>query len=146
MDLRANWRAALPAKRFDAIVATTALQWFDDREVERLYRRLASLSPIFVTADVIPAGSSEARSLAQLATLRRRARADDHWADFWADAHAEPAFAALLEERDRRFEGRRPLPGRPLEFHERALRAAGFEDVTEIWRHGENAILLARRN
>lgn len=145
-DLRGKWRAALPAKAFDAVVATTALQWFDDHEVERLYLELASLSPIFVTADVIPAGSAEARNLAQLATLRRRAGADDHWADFWADAHAEPAFAALLEERDRRFLERRPLPGRPLEFHNGALRAAGFEDVTEIWRHGESAILLARRN
>jgi trans-aconitate methyltransferase len=145
-DLRNEWRAALPAGTFDAVVATTAMQWFDDDEVERIYHDVAYLAPTFVTSDIVPAGSAESRSLAQLATHRQRARGGDHLVDFWADAHAEPVFATLLEERDRRFDGRRPLPGRPLEFHDRALRNAGFSDVTEIWRHGANAILLARRN
>jgi len=143
-DVRANWRRALPEREFDAVVATTAMQWFEDEEVEGIYREVASLCRTFVTSDVIPTGSAEARSLSQLATLRQRARGGDHWADFWADARAVPAFSALLDERDRRFAGRRPLPGRPLEFHKSALRAAGFADVTEIWRHGESAVLLAR--
>jgi hypothetical protein len=122
------------------------MQWFDDHEVERIYRDVASLAPTFVTSDVAPTGSVESRGLAQLATQRQRARGGEHWVDFWADARAEATFATLLDERDRRFDGRRPLPGRPLEFHDRALRAAGFSEVDEIWRHGENAILLARRN
>ena len=145
-DLREEWRAALPEERFDAVVATTALQWFDDGEVERIYSEVAQLAPTLVTSDLAPTGSEEACDLARLATQRQRARGDDHWVDFWADARADPAFATLLTERDRRFAGRRPLPARPLEFHDRALRTAGFADVTEIWRHGEHAILLARRN
>ena len=151
-DLRARWIDALPTSEFDVVVATTAMQWFQDNEVKRIYIDVASLvapAGAFLTSDLMPAGSADARSLAKTATLRRRddaarSAAGEHWVDFWAGARAESAFAALLDERDRRFGGRWPLSSRPLEFHERALRTAGFADVNEIWRHGENAILLAR--
>ena len=144
-DLRARWRGALPEKRYDAVVATTAMQWFEDDEVGRIYRDVAALTCTFLTSDLIAAGGANAREVARLATLRRRSRGGEHWSDFWSDARTEAVFADLLEERDRRFAGRPPMPSRPLEFHESALRAAGFADVDEIWRHGENAILLARR-
>jgi ubiquinone/menaquinone biosynthesis C-methylase UbiE len=152
-DLRAAWTRALPGAAFDAVVATTAMQWFEEDEVVRIYRDVASLlapGGAFLTSDLVPRGSAAARSLAEAATVRWRARAiespaGDHWADFWADARAEPAFSELLEERARRLVGRHPLPSRPFAFHETALRASGFAEVSEIWRHSESAIILAQR-
>lgn len=147
-DLHGDWPRALFGWRLDAVVATTAMQWFTEDEVARIYRDVASLlvsGGVFLISDLMPAGSARARALAAAVTARRRDRGE-HWADFWADARAEPAFAALLEERDRRFAERYPRAARPLEFHVTALRAAGFADVTEIWRHGENAVLLAEND
>ncbi len=145
VDVSRRWTGALPTKKFDAIVATTAMQWFVDDQLARLYGDVASLlrpGGVFFTSDQAPTGSARARGVASAATASRRG-CGEHWADFWAAAQTERSFSALLEERGRRFAGSYPRAARPLEFHEAKLRAAGFVEVSEIWRHGENAILLA---
>ena len=63
----------------------------------------------------------------------------------WRGVRSEPRFAALVDERDRRFGPRRPFEHSALPFHENALVRAGFSEVGEVWRYHENAILLAKR-
>jgi SAM-dependent methyltransferase len=153
-DLREeDWVDALPPGTFDAVVATTAMHWFKDEELERIYRALAGILAargVLLTSDLVATGSDGVRSLARNAHARwQEASAatppGEHWTSFWRDVAAEPAFAELLQERDRRFAGRHPERGRPTEFHERALFAAGFAEMGEVWRRHENAILLAIR-
>ena len=153
-DLRDElWTAALPRLEFDAVVATTAMQWFTSDEIARIYRdvhRCLRPGGVFLSSDVIPSGDFEARRLLERANQRWRERArttptGEHWATFWAAARKEPAFAELLTERDRRLNGRFPLAPRDISFHDQALRAAGFNAVGEVWRHHANAIVLALR-
>jgi ubiquinone/menaquinone biosynthesis C-methylase UbiE len=147
------WVAELPRREFEAVVATTAMQWFDESEVARIYRDVARLlqpGGVFATADVTPAGSPAVGRLAQTARAHSLSRAiaarpETHWAEFWSQARGEPAFAEVLAERDRRFEGRHPRAPRPLAFHERALADAGFSEIGEVWRQDANAIVVALR-
>jgi ubiquinone/menaquinone biosynthesis C-methylase UbiE len=154
-DLREEaWIAALPSGDFDAVVVTTAMQWFTSDEIARIYHDIhGCLLPrgSFLNADVIPCGDSGTRRLSEAAYRGRRRRSvaapnGEHWATFWAAARAEPAFGELVAHRDRRLHGRSPLRARDLEFHLAALRDAGFTDVGEVWREHDNAILLALRD
>jgi trans-aconitate methyltransferase len=154
-DLRdPAWVRKLPMPAFDAVVVTTAMQWFSSEEIARIYCDIhACLVPrgAFLTADVIPRGDEGTRRLSETAHRRRRERSvaaanGEHWVTFWADARAQSAFAELLAARDRRFDGRSPLRPRAFEFHDGALRTAGFTDVGEVWRVDATAIVLALRD
>jgi SAM-dependent methyltransferase len=151
-DLRgADWVDSLPHREFHAVLAVTAMHWFDPSEVERIYGEVAALllpGGLFLTSDIVRSGTPEAQRLARAALSRRRHRhtagAED-WRAFWAAVRSEPRFATLVEERDRRLGLPGPFEHSPLSFHEAALARAGFREIGEVWRCHENAMLLAIR-
>ena len=153
-DLRAeDWAAALPTAGYDAILTSTALHWLHRDELVRVYDRLATLlapAGVFMNADHLPCGRgriaavSHERAQAQ-SSGKLGAPGAESWEQYWEAARAEPAFAALLAQRERRFAGRRRAEPVPVEFHREALRAAGFTEVGEVWRDHDDAILLAVR-
>ena len=153
-DLRSpDWVESLPHREFHAVLVATSMQWFEPDEVERIYGEIAGVlveDGVFLTSDVIASGTPDVERLARtaLAEWRREetARSDtDDWQSFWRGVRSEPRFAALVDERDRRFGPRRPFEHSALPFHENALVRAGFSEVGEVWRYHENAILLAKR-
>lgn len=153
-DLRQDgWDADLEPGSFDAVLTATAVHWFQPEDQVRLYRQLAALlaeGGLFLNADHFPTG---APTLDPLAKALLKAQQDEHfaqsgmenWYAYWDAARAEPAFAALLDERDRRFGNRPPAPYKTIAFHREALLAAGFREVSEIWRYYEDAVLVALR-
>ena len=155
-DLRdPGWSRALPVRRFDVALSTTALHWLEERTLARLYRDLSRyLRPggIFLDGDRFPWGSKEP-VLARLAERVRslgsgaegRKHGWDRWRAWWAAAERDPELRPLFAERER--SGRQhPKNGdASLAFHRRALLRAGFSPVEVVWRSHENGILYARR-
>ena len=148
-----TWTERLAGDEFDAVVATTALHWFNRDAVARIYRDLATLLPaggVFLASLITPAGDPAVGELARRARIRREedavaAPGGENWATFWTAARAEPVFRDLLAERDRRLAWRHPQPVLPLGFHTRALSQAGFHAAGEVWREHETGVLLAIR-
>lgn len=114
------------------------------------------------------------RALADRIVERQRAeafdvRGEDDWRRWWDGFAQQPGMKPLMEERERRFAGisdprhqtdvdsterlDRPLAAAiegereaPIgEFHEAALRNAGFREVGLIWRQPNDGVLLAVR-
>lgn len=150
---RADWARDLPPAGFDAAVSSTALHWFHPDELVRLYQQLAKvLMPggLLLNADHLPDGAGQVakwtndRMDAWQAIHLARPGAES-WAQYWEAARAEPAFTALLAERERRFAGRMPAEDLPTQFHRQALLTAGFQEVGEVWRRHNDAIMLAVR-
>jgi trans-aconitate methyltransferase len=150
---REGWTESLPRGGYDAVLTSTALHWLHRDELVRLFDRVAeALAPggVFVNADHLPVGrgriaaTSHARKQEQSEEKLAEPGAES-WEQYWEAARAEPAFAALLAERDRRFANRRRAVSAPVEFHREALLAAGFAEVGEVWRDDDDAILLAIR-
>ena len=153
-DLRAEgWTESLPRGAYDAVLTSTALHWLHRDELVRLFDRLAEvLAPggLLLNADHLPVGrgriaaaSHERKQLESSAKLAEPG--PESWEQYWQAARAEPAFADLLAERERRFANRRRAEPVPVEFHREALIAAGFAEVGEVWRDHDDAILLAMR-
>jgi trans-aconitate methyltransferase len=153
-DLRTDgWTESLPSGAYDAVLTSTALHWLHRDELVRLYDRLAEVlaaGGLFLNADHLPVGrgriaaaSHDRKQLESSAKLAEPGA--ESWEQYWEAACAEPAFATLLAERDRRFANRRRAEPVPVEFHREALIAAGFAEAGEIWRDHDDAILLAIR-
>lgn len=151
-DLRADdWAGDLAPGSFDAVLSATALHWFQPEALVRLYRHLAELlaeGGIFLNFDPLPSSAARLDKLSRglLADWRAANHARpgvEDWERYWAAARAEPAFAGLLAERERRFANRPPGRELPVGFHREALLAAGFREVGEVWRQHEDAILVA---
>lgn len=167
-DLRdPDWPRALPSDRVDAVLSTTALHWLPSDALARLYRVLGVLlreGAVFLNGDTIRFGPSlqTFRRLGGALEQRTRERvaqegAED-WEGWWVALEREPALAELFAERRRRFAWRDLEPGkrfsaRPsdgltspfIDFHEAALRNAGFREVGVIWQRVEDRVLLAVR-
>jgi trans-aconitate methyltransferase len=153
-DLRQDgWITGVPEMGYDAVLSSTALHWFQPDELVRLFDALATLlapGGVFLNADHLPVGrgriaaTSHERSQAESGGKLAEAGAES-WEQYWEAARAEPAFATLLAERARRFADRRRAEAAPVEFHRAALITAGFTEVGEVWRHHDDAILLAIR-
>lgn len=153
-DLRdPAWLADLAPGSFDAVLSSTALHWFHAEELTAIYRGLATLlaeGGIFLNADHMVSGAPTLDGLVKEAEVAMQAAnfaqpgAED-WGAFWAAIGAEPAFAALVAERERRFSYRAPVTIPPIGFHHAALRAVGFRESGELWRRGRDAILAALR-
>lgn len=153
-DLRRDgWDVDLAPGSFDAVLTATAIHWFQPEDQLRLYRRLAALlaeGGLFLNADHFPTGAPTldplARALLDAEKDANFARPGaETWYAYWEAARAEPTFAALLAERDRRFGERQPAPYKTAAFHREALLAVGFREVGEIWRFFEDAVLVALR-
>lgn len=152
---RPGWDRALPYRRFDLALSTTALHWLDGRSLARLYRDLGRLlrrGGVFLNGDRLPWGRDEP----ELAALSEKVRkvyfkgrsVDSEWAAWrawWDAAQRDRLLAPLFPERERR-QSQHPEHGdEPLSAHVRGLRRAGFTTVGVVWRHFENGILFARR-
>jgi hypothetical protein len=82
----------------------------------------------------------------------------EDWEGWWVALEAEPAVGSLFAERRRRFAWRSLEPGKRfsaqpsdglsspiIDFHEAALRNAGFREVGVVWQRMEDGVLLAVR-
>jgi SAM-dependent methyltransferase len=168
-DLRdPDWLWRLGTDRIDAVLSTTALHWLSSDALARLYRDLGKLvreGGVFLNGDTIRFGPAIPTLRSIGATLEQRTRERTHghggvedWEAWWVALEAEPDLADLFVERRRRFAWRNLEPGKRfsarssdgatspiIEFHEAALRNAGFREVGVIWQRVEDRILLAVR-
>jgi trans-aconitate methyltransferase len=159
-DLRdPRWTDTLGDGSFDAVLSSTALHWLPVGDLVRLYRDLAGVirpGGLFLNADHQTASAPESTlSLAARSAGRKLSAAavaaqtqSEHletWEQWWAAAHAEPAFAELLAERAQLFHDHPHEPPLSASFHEEALRLAGFADVAVVWRWFDDAVLAAVR-
>lgn len=152
-DLRSSgWGSGVANEGpFDAVTFTTATHWFDPSVLASVYaearRLLTGGGPLFVV-DLIP-DVEDAHGRARLPVTRvlasqaRAVRAADSWPEFWAAAAREPAFAELLEARDRVLPPRREGRFLSLDRHVSALWTAGFSSVTQVWRIDASAVVAA---
>lgn len=148
----AGWEA-LPEGAFDAIVANTALHWYSAGALVEIYAAVfARLTEggIFLNNDHMPSATGALRAQIQAEQKRWQdtnlaALGADSWAGYWEAARAEPTFAAILAERDRRLTRVGTGHWLPAAFHREALLTVGFREVAETWRYGDDAILVAKK-
>jgi hypothetical protein len=140
----------------DVVISTSAFHALPANELPGVYRRAARAlraGGVLLNGDTMPFASHEtvAERVARAARERREAdafarRGVEDWDRFRAALQAEPAMAALFAERERRFayrgEGWRPGT---FDEHLAAAREAGFGEVSVIWQHLDNRVLLAVR-
>ncbi|MGC2289037.1 MAG: class I SAM-dependent methyltransferase [Thermoplasmata archaeon] len=165
-DLREpNWRAALPVHGFDAVISSLALHWLEEDDIRCVYRDAhALLRPpgILINADFLPrdlvrsgdesdgAGDGTNRPGGRTSTGVRRFKQE--WTKWWGPVQADPTMRAALRDRSERMPGSIPPrrtagPTRPasLEFHFRALKAAGFRRIEVRWEDGNFRAVVGRR-
>ncbi|MGA7922396.1 MAG: class I SAM-dependent methyltransferase [Thermoplasmata archaeon] len=154
-DLRSpNWHESLPRGRFDAALSTTALHWLTPRQLSGLYRGLHQrLRPwgVFLNGDHMNYNQPPSRldrladDVQQLARRRSgTAREGERWSTWWARLAREPALKPLFRERRLRYPDAdhhdHPVS---LEYHQAALRRAGFRESGVIWSEFGDRVLLA---
>ncbi|HTZ61093.1 MAG TPA: class I SAM-dependent methyltransferase [Thermoplasmata archaeon] len=152
-----GWRSALPSRRFDAAVSTTALHWLTPAQLSRLYSDLGrAIRPrgVFLNGDYLPWEPAQ-RDLRRIGagTVRiflrrrqiRRAKEWQAWREWWVDARKDPALADAFAEHDRREAGHPKEREVTLAQHVRRLRAAGFRTTDVVWQILENRVLLGIR-
>ncbi len=152
-----GWTRALPTRRVDAALSTTALHWLPEPDLRALYRdlhRLLRPGGVFLNGDHFPWGP-EAQGLARLADRlsrrerkgRTRAERWAPWKEWWEAAERFPGLAPYFAEQERR-SAQHPRHGDlPLETHLDALRRAGFrrESTGVVWGGFGSWILYAGR-
>ena len=150
------WIEALGVTQVDAVLSTTALHWLRNDVLARLYHQLGQLlrpGGIFLNGDHMKFAVHREtfnQVAATLKTKRHEAaftqQGIENWEQWWAAAQAEPAFAELLAERERRFAQRAHDWGRAgYDFHQSTLYEAGFREVGTIWQYLDNRVLMAVR-
>lgn len=152
---RPDWVSALPHREYDAVLTATALHWLDGPRLAELYREIRDvLRPggVFANADHMPDDTlpTLTERLGARARERRHARhragAALSWADWWAQAAADPALGPLVEKRRQIYPtGHSPEWNPPAAWHLDALRAAGFTEAGVLWRGGADAAVAALR-
>ncbi len=152
-----GWRSALPIRRFDAAVSTTALHWLAPAQLGRLYRDLARLlrpGGVFLNGDHLAWDRSDrdlarlGRSVIDVYLRRRRTPRREEWADWkewWESARRSPDLREEFREHDRRNAGHPKEQDLPLSGHIRRLRTAGFRTAAVVWQVFENRVLFAVR-
>ncbi len=154
-DLRSqDWKDQLPRRRFDAALSTTALHWLRPSDLRRTYRDLGKLlrpGGVFLNGDHLPWPEKQ-QALRRLAERVRRSRYGalnsewSGWERWWKALEREPTLKGLFAERAARLaEHPHHTQQLSIDFHERALREAGFRTVAVIWQRLENRVLLAIR-
>jgi trans-aconitate methyltransferase len=151
---RRGWDDTIAPGSLDLVVSATALHWIDDALLIVLYERLGELvapGGLFLNADHFPQAEPTIRRLSEALT--------EGWQDanfqggeethsgFHKAAAAAPELKEAAEVRAQRFTERGSGDHRPrsVEFHRSALREADFGEVAEVWRHRDDAVLLALR-
>jgi trans-aconitate methyltransferase len=149
-----GWDNTIPPDSVDLVVSATALHWIDDEPLTALYERLAALMAeggLFLNSDHFPQAEPTIRRLSESQTeawqeANFRGGKETH-AGFHEAAAAASELSAAADLRARRFAEHVSGDHRPrsVEFHRSALREAGFGEVAEVWRHRDDAVLLALR-
>lgn len=151
---RPGWSDSLDEGSLDLVVTATALHWIDDEPLVALYERLAVLTApggLFINSDHFPQTEPTIRRLSEELTEAWQdanfERGEETHSGFHEAAAADPALREAAELRARRFAEHRSGDHRPrsVEFHRAALSDAGFREVAEVWRHRDDAVLLALR-
>ena len=150
-----GWTEALPRRRFDAALSTTALHWLEPRNLRALYRDLHGLlrrGGVFLNGDIMPWDPRRPvpRRIAHRVYRDRFGTGDGRprnggWERWWARAERDPALGPAFEERAAR-RSRHPHHDPPsFEVHAAALQTAGFREVEVVWEDLENRVLMAVR-
>jgi SAM-dependent methyltransferase len=153
-----TWSQLLGDTPLDAVLSTTALHWLSGDMLARVYRQLGQcLRPggVFLNGDNMRFAPhletfhrvTEAHKQQVYATsFAHPQHGTEDWEQWWAAARAEPVFAALIAERERRFAKRqREWINPSLDFQMGALQEAGFREVSTIWQYMNNRVLMAVR-
>jgi trans-aconitate methyltransferase len=150
-----DWSAALPHRRYDAVLTATALHWLSAERLTALYaeiRQILRPGGIVINADHMPddaipelTGRLMARAQARR-SARYAAAAVLSWQDWWSHVAADATLAPLAEKRREIYPGGHSAEWNPpASWHVAALRAAGFTEAGTIWRGGPDAAVAAVR-
>lgn len=151
VDLRRDdWAAALPLSEYDAVVSATALHWLAPERLAAVYASVASLlrvGGLLANADQMPLAESPALDRVVASLSPPPGRAGEEWHEWWERVEGTPRFAALLEERGRRFGGiLHPDEFTPsAAWHIENLTSGGFSEAEVVWRRGGAAVVAALR-
>jgi SAM-dependent methyltransferase len=140
----------------DAVVSTTALHWLPVQALRQVIGTSAALlrpGGIWLDGDHLghpgktPELAALARRLREAAEAAERRSLDrEDWAQWWEAVRADPAFRALVAERDGRHAARPPARSEPAyDDYVQALAPAGFTEVGELWRRADDVVLAALR-
>ncbi len=149
-----RWMDSLDAGGYDAAFSVNSLHWLDEPSLRRVYSDLAGLvraGGVVCNADPIPPegvdGLIQALDRWSHASRPAMPAGSLDWEDWWQAAAVDPVLGALVAERMERFGGESHPPEfvPSMRWHVDALRAAGFVEAGEIWRHGDSAIVAALR-
>lgn len=155
-----DWAERLGETEVDAVLSTTALHWLPAPYLVQVYQALGTLvrpGGLFLDGDHLGYGPElptfarfgyEVRQREERTAFSQAGSED--WEAWWDALGREPAAAALLTERARRFAAQPwhdgDHPPRPIyDLHVVALHDAGFREVGTIWQHGYNRVLMAVR-
>lgn len=151
VDLRtADWPAALPSEKFDAVVSATALHWLEPGALAAVHAALACLlrpGGLFADADHVPLSTTPGLDRVAAALPPEADSAGEGWEEWWDRVANTPRLAGLLAERNRRFGGSlHPAEFTPAaDWHLDSLSAAGFAEAAVVWRRGSAAVVAALR-
>ena len=148
-----GWTQALPEIPVDAVVTATALHWFPEPDLRRLYGDLAGVvRPGGAVANVdlmVPADLPRlAVALSEVEARRNeRQMADGRpgWLAWWDLAAADPLLTDAVAERNARFPVDHLEFDPPSQWHADALLDAGFAEAGVTWRSGTHALVAALR-
>ncbi|MEU6666800.1 class I SAM-dependent methyltransferase [Streptomyces sp. NPDC046727] len=144
------WTHLLPQGEYDAVLTATALHWLDTESLEQLYAQVAGLlreGGVFMNADYMPDASTPRLNSAERALRHRRmhqARRNGvlAWDAWWDAAADDERLAEHVARRKEIFGDRTDGETQPIEWHEEALRRAGFDEARCVWRSVIYAIVL----
>lgn len=156
-DLRTGaWASELGAGLVDAVCSATAIHYLEPTEFDGLAKALADLirpGGVFVSIDTHRLGPGEVPRLDEVAIGLRNHLWDgelpesgEGWAEWWSAARAEPAFADLIDQRDRMFSSLQ-AEGAGLGLSEvlAGLRRAGFAEVGVLAQYADKHLVTAIR-
>lgn len=147
-----GWIDGIEPGSLDLVVSATALHWLEQDDLSRLYEHLARLiadGGLFLNADHFPPPEVVLARVGDELTEAWQAanfsRGEETHAGFHEAAAAHPELRAAAEVRAARFPYHGDGDSRMQDsaFHRSALRQAGFDEVAEIWRYRNDAILVA---
>jgi trans-aconitate methyltransferase len=151
---RPGWDETIAPGSLELVVTATALHWIDDEPLTALYARLAVLMAeggLFLNSDHFPQAEPTIRRLSMEQSEAWQeanfAGGEETHSGFHEAAAADADLREASELRARRFAEHVSGDDRPrsVEFHREALHEAGFGEVAEVWRHRDDAVLLALR-
>ncbi|WP_433528790.1 class I SAM-dependent methyltransferase [Micromonospora sp. CA-263727] len=150
-----DWPAALPHRRYDAVLTATALHWLPADRLATLYAELRDLlrpGGLLVNADHMPEDTLPelTKRLLARAEARRQARhaagAALSWSQWWEQAAQNETLRPLVRQRHQIYpSGHSPEWTPPVSWHLGALSDAGFAEVGTLWRGGADAAVVALR-